>query len=325
MVAINWLEGKMNVIIVNDKSRTKQHTMLNHWHILVMALVGLLILPITLGTISYRIKSLLDHREGTVDIALIAHQQRALQAQRAEIERVRKNAETHLNALAHRLGSMQAQVIRLNTTGGRLSEMAGLDPKEFDFDSEPAMGGPSADAGGEQNAAALMRALTTLDQRLTQQDDKLQALELLMMDRQSKKAVTPSGWPVTYGWVSSRFGVRTDPFTGRPSQHHGVDIASPMGSPVKAMGDGVVSYSGEKRGYGMLVEITHGRGYITRYAHLSATLVKVGDRVSKGQQVAKIGTSGRSTGPHLHFEVLRAQAKVDPYTYLRIPARQSLR
>ena len=115
----------------------------------------------------------------------------------------------------------------------------------------------------------------------------------------------PTGWPTEGGWVSSGFGQRSDPFTGRTAIHEGVDIASRFGSTIKAMGGGVVSYAGDKDGYGCTVEINHGNGYTTRYAHCKSTLVRVGDRVTKGQGVALVGTTGRSTGPHLHFEVLR--------------------
>jgi murein DD-endopeptidase MepM/ murein hydrolase activator NlpD len=138
-----------------------------------------------------------------------------------------------------------------------------------------------------------------------------------LLDRKLSAAVTPSGWPVQGGWISSGFGVRADPFNGHQSYHEGVDIASSMGSPVLAMGDGVVSHSGEKSGYGLLVEVTHESGLITRYAHASAVLVRVGDRVQKGQPIAQVGTTGRSTGPHLHFEVVRNGTSVSPMRYLQ--------
>jgi murein DD-endopeptidase MepM/ murein hydrolase activator NlpD len=136
------------------------------------------------------------------------------------------------------------------------------------------------------------------------------------MDHQLAAAVTPSGWPTEGGWISSRFGARLDPFSGKRNFHDGVDIAARMGTPILAMADGVISWSGDRSGFGLMVEITHGQGYTTRYAHASATLVKVGDRVSKGQSVAKVGSSGRSTGPHLHVEVRRLGRVVDPSSYL---------
>lgn len=311
----------MNIIIVSERGRSQRHASLTHNHVIVLALVGLLFMPILLGTVSFKIKHMIAQHEGGVDSEMVSLQQQELRLQRAEIERVRLNAENHLNVLAQRLGFLQAQVIHMNALGGRLTNMAGLDPREFNFSVQPAIGGP-AEPTTEQNTVIIMASLRNLDQQIVVQSDKLQALETLLIDRQLGKAVTPSGWPVTYGWVSSRYGPRNDPFSGRLSVHKGVDIASPMGSPVLAMGDGVVTYAGEKRGYGVLVEITHGRGYVTRYAHLSKTISKVGERVSKGQEVAKVGSSGRSTGPHLHIEVYRSHARVDPGDYLRIPGRR---
>jgi len=143
------------------------------------------------------------------------------------------------------------------------------------------------------------------------------ALETLLLDRKLTAAVTPSGWPVEGGWVSSGYGQRADPFTGHQSYHEGVDIASRLGSSILAMGDGVVSHAGEKVGYGIMVEVTHESGLITRYAHILATLVKVGDRVAKGQAIARVGSTGRSTGPHLHFEVVKNGVAVNPARYLR--------
>jgi murein DD-endopeptidase MepM/ murein hydrolase activator NlpD len=283
-----------------------------------MVLVGLVFMPVFLGVLVYQMNSIVNRSNGVIDPELVAKQQHDLQVQADEIHRVRRDAETHLNALARKLGHLQAQVIRLNALGGRLTEMAGLDPQEFDFTSLPAMGGP-AEPSVEQDATSVMTALRDLNQQVAEQTEQLLALETLLIDRQLQQALTPSGWPVNGGWVSSRFGMRADPFNGRMSMHQGVDIASPLGSFIKAMGDGVITFAGEKTGYGRMVEINHGQGYATRYAHVRETLVRVGDRVAKGQSIAKVGTSGRSTGPHLHFEVVHNGAKVDPLRYLQGP------
>jgi len=306
----------MNIIIVADKGGTNKHASLSHRHVLVLALVGLVLLPVFLGGVTFQIKSLLDQHNDFVDTGLVQQQQKELQSQRVAIGKARRNAETHLNALAQRLGYLQAQVLRLNALGGRLTTMAGLDAREFDFSVQPAMGGPAGPAV-TQNASIVMASLTSLDQQITTQSEQLSALETLLIDRQLQKAVTPSGWPVNGGWISSNFGIRADPFTGAQSMHKGVDIASPMGSIITAMADGVVTYAAMKRGYGRLVQINHGQGYVTRYAHTHVALVKVGDRVKKGQPVAQVGASGRSTGPHLHFEVIRDRQQVDPLDYIQ--------
>ncbi len=310
----------MNIIIVADKGGANKHTSLSNRHVLVIALIGLVALPVFLGSITFQIKSLLDRHNGLVDVSLVQQQQKELQIQRVAIQSARRNAEIHLNALAQRLGHLQAQVLRLNALGGRLTTMAGLDANEFDFSVQPAMGGPAGPVA-THNASLVLSSLSSLDQQVANQTEQLNALETLLIDRQLQKAVTPSGWPVNGGWVSSHFGMRADPFTGARSVHKGVDIASPLGSIIKAMGDGVITFTGAKRGYGKLVQINHGQGYVTRYAHILESLVKVGDRVVKGQSIAKVGTSGRSTGPHLHFEVMRDRRQVDPIGYLKGPRR----
>jgi len=310
----------MNIIIVADKCGANKHASLSHRHVLVIALIGLVILPIFLGSVTFQVKSLLDRHNGIADAGLVQEQQKELHVQRVAIDAARRDAETHLNALAQRLGHLQAQVLRLNALGGRLTSMAGLDSREFDFSIQPAMGGPAGPAVA-QDANIVLSSLASLDLQVAAQSEQLSALETLLIDRQLRKAVTPSGWPVNGGWVSSNFGIRADPFTGARSMHKGVDIASPMRSVIKSMGDGVITYAGKKRGYGKLVQINHGQGYVTRYAHILEALVKVGDRVVKGQAIAKVGTSGRSTGPHLHFEVLRDRHQVDPLTYLKGPRR----
>jgi murein DD-endopeptidase MepM/ murein hydrolase activator NlpD len=237
-------------------------------------------------------------------------------AQRTAVAEAKRNTEAHLNALAQRMGQMQAQLMRLNALGARLTRMAGLDVREFNFTVDAAMGGPEK-VSASANPPELLESLDRLSREIERQQERLGALENLLLDRKLSAAVTPSGWPVEEGWISSGYGLRADPFTGHQSQHEGVDIASNLGSPVYAVGDGVVSHSGEKAGYGLLVEITHESGLITRYAHASAVLVRVGDRVQKGQAVARVGTSGRSTGPHLHFEVVRNGVSVNPMRYLQ--------
>jgi murein DD-endopeptidase MepM/ murein hydrolase activator NlpD len=304
----------MNIILIPGGRHAKgRNATLTSRHLILIALVLFVVLPVFMGVLAFKIKDLLSG--GGADSLLIS-QRRELAAQRMEITEAKRNAEAHLNALAQRLGQLQAQVMRLNALGGRLTRMAGLDPREFNFSADAAMGGPEKN-GGSSNSSEVTASLDTLAQAVERQQERLSALENLLLDRKLNAAVTPSGWPVDGGWVSSGFGVRADPFNGHQAMHEGVDIASRMGSPVLAVADGVVTHSGEKAGYGLLVEITHESGLITRYGHTSATLVKVGDRVKKGQEIALVGSSGRSTGPHLHFEVVRNGSPVNPMRYLQ--------
>lgn len=304
----------MNIILVPNSQRGKgRNTTLSHRHLVLIALVVLVALPVLLGVVAWHAQDMLSAHNAD---SLLSAQRRELAAQRTAVAEAKRSAEAHLNALAQRLGQMQAQMMRLNALGTRLTRMAGLDGREFNFSVEAAMGGPEKTAG-MSNPPELMSSLDHLAREIERQQERLSALENLLLDRKLSAAVTPSGWPVQGGWVSSGFGLRADPFNGHQSHHEGVDIASNMGSPVLAMGDGVVSHSGEKAGYGLLVEVTHESGLVTRYAHASAVLVRVGDRVQKGQSVALVGSSGRSTGPHLHFEVVRNGVSVNPMRYLQ--------
>lgn len=244
--------------------------------------------------------------------------QAELELRRAEVENAKSAAQENINALTLRLAELQSRVIRLDAMGQRLTEMANLDEGEFDFQNPPALGGAALTEPLQE--AQLNDFLASFDRLATQLDDReeqLLVLESLLMSRSLEDEVYPAGLPAEKGWISSYFGKRTDPFTGRPAHHQGVDIAGKRGTHILAVAAGVVTSSGERYGYGNMVEVNHGNGYITRYAHNSENLVVLGDTVKKGQSIALMGSSGRSTGPHVHFEVLRNGQPVDPVKYVR--------
>ena len=242
-----------------------------------------------------------------------------LDASRQQIATIRQENEDTLDALAIRIAQMNARVIRLDALGRRLTEMAELDAGEFDFDSEPALGGPEEPLTGGSNVAVpeVVEAMASLDHQLDDREAQLWVLESVLMNENLKERVYPQGRPVSSGWISSYFGRRTDPFTGKPANHTGIDFAGKHGQQITAVADGVVTWSGDRYGYGIMVEINHGNGYVTRYAHNSENLVGVGDEVKKGQAVALMGETGRATGPNLHFEVLRNGARVNPANFIR--------
>ncbi len=308
----------MNVILIPRSAGSGRHVSLTPWQVVTLAVVILIALPLILGTVSYKIAASIDPSTGNRDPEYVQRQAALLVSERQRIEQARRDAEIHLNALAQRLGHMQAELLRLNALGQRLARMGGLDKREFDFTSEPAMGGPEASRGPSSlSVPDFVKELERVSGQIDRKSKRLGALESSLMDKQLQAAVYPTGWPTDGGWVSSGFGVRSDPFTGRTAFHEGVDIASRFGSAIKAMGGGVVSFAGQKEGYGLTIEINHGNGYTTRYAHCKSVLVRVGDRINKGQDVALVGSSGRSTGPHLHFEVLRDGKTVNPGSYLK--------
>jgi murein DD-endopeptidase MepM/ murein hydrolase activator NlpD len=241
-----------------------------------------------------------------------------LEAQSAQILDAKRDLQERLDALAGRVGQMNAHVIRLDALGRRLTEMANLDKGEFNFESPPAVGGPE---GLVEGAIVVSPELTSmlddLSLQIKDRERQLSVLESMISTRNLSRQIVPAGRPVTQGWISSYFGHRTDPFNGRKAFHRGLDFAGPAGSKVVSVASGVVTYSKDRFGYGKTVEINHGNGYVTRYAHNQRVLVSVGDTIQKGQPIALIGSTGRSTGPHLHFEVLKQGRAVDPMSFVR--------
>jgi murein DD-endopeptidase MepM/ murein hydrolase activator NlpD len=244
-----------------------------------------------------------------------------LSAQRGDIDSIRQRHEDTLDALAIRIAQMNARVIRLDALGRRLTDMADIDEGEFDFDAVPALGGPEEPMAGSSAIPEVVGAMASLGDQLNSREAQLDVLEAILMNQQLNDRVYPQGRPVNAGWISSYFGKRTDPFTGKPANHTGIDFAGKMGAEIEAVADGVVTWSGDRYGYGIMVEINHGNGYSTRYAHNSENLVQVGDGVKKGQTVALMGRTGRATGPNLHFEVLHNGRRVNPVNFIRDSSR----
>jgi hypothetical protein len=241
-----------------------------------------------------------------------------LAEERAAIETIRQEAEDKLDALAIRIGQMNARVIRLDALGRRLTEMADISVDEFDFDSEPAMGGPEEPMlTGSTAVPEVLTAMADLGNQLDSREAQLAVLESVIMNRNLSERVYPKGMPVRAGWMSSYYGRRTDPFTGKPAMHRGVDFAGKAGAEIVAVADGIVTWSAPRYGYGEMVEINHGNGYATRYAHNAENLVEVGQEVRKGDVVALMGDTGRATGPNLHFEVLHRGQRMNPSKFIQ--------
>ena len=235
---------------------------------------------------------------------------RRLDAERAAAERWVEHA-------ADELSRMQANVVRLESMAERLVERTGLGGSEFDFAAEPGVGGPE-EALVEQDSPPMHweAVVSSLSAQIEDRRRQMEILEDMLKWRDLRAAVMPDGRPVHAAYVSSRFGPRIDPFTGRRASHKGIDFAGAAGTSVVAVAAGIVTWSGSRAGYGEMVEIDHGGGLITRYAHNSENLVGVGDVVTRGQTIARLGATGRATGPNLHFEVLQNGEAVDPLPYV---------
>lgn len=249
--------------------------------------------------------------------ALIDDWQEEIHQQQVRLNHIKQEADADIDALSSRLGLLQAHVMRIDALGQKLIHMANIDRGEFDFDSTPAVGGPETSSQQALQSPELALAIEQLSIDLESREDQLSVLEDIVLLENLQKEVQPRGRPLLKGWLSSYFGMRTHPITGRKELHKGIDFAGKMGGAVIAVAKGVVTFSGRRYGFGNVIDIAHGNGYTTRYAHNSKLLVSVGDTVEKGFQIAEIGSTGRSTGPHVHFEVLKDGRQIDPVKFIR--------
>jgi murein DD-endopeptidase MepM/ murein hydrolase activator NlpD len=304
----------MNVIFVGRESgRVKQFDLR---HPIIVPAAVLLVLGILATAFSVGISLGARHGSGN-PIDQLGNWSAELLKQKGQIEDTKRILQEKVNALAMRVGQMNANVIRLDALGKRLTRMANLDDGEFDFGHPPALGGAESGADGQPAQIPNLTAMVDdLQTQLSSREQELGVLENMILTRELNKQVYPEGRPVQDGWISSYFGSRSDPFTGYTAVHKGVDFAGPEGTRVTAVAAGLVTYAGDRAGFGEMVEINHGNGLATRYCHNEKLLVKQGDMVRKGQELALMGSTGRSTGPHLHFEVLKNGAQVDPLRFI---------
>ncbi|MCF6256728.1 MAG: M23 family metallopeptidase [Gammaproteobacteria bacterium] len=304
----------MNIIFIGKRGRQTRTLKLGSPRVILGATLALTIIPSLMFYGGYFTATQATPNQ---EKALLTVWQGEMDVQREEIATARQKVDADIDALALRLGELQARVIRLDALGGRLTEIAKLDRGEFDFSSVPAVGGPESTAAVDSiSVPGFVASLESLSKQVDDRSAQLGLLETMLMSRNLEDEVSPAGRPIKRGWISSYYGMRTDPFTGRREHHKGMDLAGKEGSEVISVGAGVVTWAGDRYGYGKLVEVNHGNGYATRYGHSKEVLVQVGDAVKKGQTLALMGSTGRSTGPHVHFEVLYKGKAVDPKKYI---------
>ena len=303
----------MNIIFVtrsHGKARTLQ--LGNRWLVAIgLLFVSVISIVFWLGYQQAVGSDQVLEREG-----YIKGWQDQLQAYQQQIDQLEGRSTDEMQRLSIRVAELHAKLIRLDALGEHLALSANLDADEFNFSEAPALGGPMV---GETGFSTLnfLNSLERLDDQIASREDELEMLNRLLGDKAFEDERYVAGRPITWGWLSSYFGKRTDPFTGNPAWHSGVDFAGKENSDIVAVAAGVVTWAGERYGYGNMVEINHGGNMATRYAHANKLLVGVGDVVEKGQTVALMGSTGRSTGPHVHFEVLKNGNPVDPYRYVK--------
>jgi murein DD-endopeptidase MepM/ murein hydrolase activator NlpD len=243
-----------------------------------------------------------------------------LDDQRREARRSQEVVQGHLNAMAVKLGELQAQLLQLDGLGERLAQMAGLKPKDLppmEPGKAPGRGGPAPTLAQDLSVEEFDALLGQMSRQVEERSDQLGVLEALLVSSSANKQFMPTLAPVEGGWLSSSFGWRIDPFTGQKNFHEGLDFPSEAGTPIVAAASGKVIFADVQAQYGKLVEIDHGNGLVTRYAHCSMLFVKEGDLVVRGQRIAAVGSSGRATGPHLHFEVRLNGAPQNPTRFLQ--------
>ncbi|MDG2460093.1 MAG: M23 family metallopeptidase [Luminiphilus sp.] len=305
----------MKVILLNRHAASRTIELgKGFWALVSVCFIGL---PLGLVALSYQV----GFGEGvSSEQASRVTTQEQQASERAEaLAQLGAEAQSRLSAMTRRLASLQAHVTRLDALGSHLIDLAGLDTGEFDFSGPPALGGPAQPLTPlvSHDVAEVEGELSALDAVFARREAQFDVLAGLLSSEQLRRESTPAGRPIRSGWQSSPFGNRIDPMTGQPGWHEGADFAGREGSDILAVASGVVSRSGYQAGYGSMVEVSHGDGLSTRYAHNKENLVAVGDLVRRGDVIALMGSTGRSTGPHVHFEVFKYGRVVDPASYIR--------
>lgn len=304
----------MKVILISGKHGGSRSIEVGRW---TRALVSFCCLGFPLGMLAIGYLAGQGSEASALRGATLDTIQEGLDQQSLGLEALQNEAELKLQALTINLAELQARMTRLDALGEHLTAMADLGDGEFDFSRAPAVGGPLA---GEYrvnfNSMDLAGEVDSFEARLDNREQQLGILESLFHNRKLADETWLSGQPVEKGWVSSQYGMRTDPFSGSRTMHNGIDFAGKEGSNVLAVAAGIVTWTGSESGYGNMVEISHGDGFVTRYAHNKQNLVAPGDLVRKGDPIALVGTTGRSTGAHVHYEVYKHGRPVDPSSYV---------
>ena len=306
----------MHIILVSSKLAKPRSLTLTNRHLVAGAVfMALLVFSLTLGLFWITVRHANEVKLPLLD-SLVSS------AQEAQRRKTEEFLRENLNAMAVKLGQMQAQLMRLDALGERLSALAGLKPGEFRFNEAPGRGGAVSSIPPQDfSMAEFNRHLDQLSRQMENRSDSLGILESQLFDAKVKKKLMPTIPPVDAAYSASSYGWRIDPFNGMLAMHEGVDFPVDIGTPVFAAAGGVVIYSGPHPQYGFLVEIDHGNDFTTRYAHCSRVLVREGEVVQRGSKIAESGSTGRATGPHLHFEVRYRSVAQNPIRFLQATAR----
>jgi murein DD-endopeptidase MepM/ murein hydrolase activator NlpD len=303
----------VQIILISDRLARARSVHMSTRHLVGTAFFALLLL---LGATASLYWLTLRY---AAEVRLPALQQLVAAAQQAEAERERMFVQQNLNSMAMKLGEMQAQLTRLDAVGERLSGLAGIQPKEFKVAAEtPGLGGTAPTLLPAQNLSLgeFSEKLLVLARQVESRNDMLGVLEAQLFEQAVKKKMIPTMMPVKASYNPSGFGRRIDPFNGQWAMHEGIDFIADYGAPIVAAASGVVIFAGFHPQYGYMIDVDHGNDLVTRYAHTSKILVREGDLVQRGRKIGQVGSTGRSTGPHLHFEVRFRGAAQNPAKFL---------
>lgn len=284
----------MQIIVVDRRLSRARTVTLKVQHLVAVSLIALLMVVVVstlFSLLTVRAASALPVPLVSDVIAFVL---------RDEAQRKEQYVRDNVVAMTRKLGEVQAQLLRLDVLGERVAKVAGIRPEEFRFRELPARGGP---LGSAMSFSDLDGELQRLTRSVEQRADYLAVVEAELQAQQVRRALLPGSQPVSDGFIGSGFGWRSDPFTGEMTRHEGIDFAAMTGTPIHAAAGGVVVLAIHHPVWGNVLEIDHGNGLMTRYAHASRLSVAAGDLVKRGQKIAEVGSTGRSTGPHLHFEV----------------------
>ena len=307
----------MKIILLKDNTAGNGAICLSG-HKLFLCGLGLLVaLPIVLGLASYLLVSSIDRSINPfIDPEYRIAVETRVHEQQQEMLTTSDSVRKHMDVLGRRVGSLQAQVSRINAVEQRIADRSGINLEDFQFDEDPPIGGVAASDAVDSEQVDIENAIVAIEQELSLRESEIAAVDFLLSRNSLETQQTPAGWTVKGGWVSSNFGMRLHPISGKKQFHRGVDIPGKEGSEVLAVADGVVVKSKKASTYGWMVQIDHGDGYTTLYSHNSKNLVVQGETVVKGQAIAEIGSTGLSTGPHVHFEVSKNDRSINPVKYL---------
>lgn len=310
----------MQIILLHPRFSAKTVT-LTHWH-LILAALGFVFSVIMAASLLYY---LTFRHAADLNIPLMRDMVASATHEFDDTSKKDKYIKENLAAMAMKLGEMQAQLMRLDALGERVQGLAGVKPQEFNFKELPGRGGAEPASGKEMSLSMseFQQALDAMARDVEHRADYMNVVETALMSNKIRTKLLPTIQPVNVAYNASGFGWRVDPFTGRSAFHEGIDFASAVGTPIVAAAGGVIIAAEYHHQYGNMIEIDHGNDIVTRYAHASRLLMKVGDIVKRGQHIADIGSTGRSTGPHLHFEVLVKGMQQDPHKFLSAGANQA--